>query len=250
MSAIFLQRFLAICAILLLCLSSTTLALEVDPLISDLTADNYSHAPTKDKTKQTCPEGTTICKNGDSVACCLPGSSGKTYSSLWQNSAWCSPDNEDSCPDDRPEFCSGSKDNACCKSSDQCVKRDGYAWCSVDKTTCEDNGGSPCGTKPPFQCCSSNQSCKSLGWGYYACDSNSCPAGQELCQGRSYSICCNKGQCNPSSTGAAHCKDGLYNPESANFGQNCKPAGPFGPEASGEDQMSSLRALERFLKGQ
>jgi len=174
----------------------------------DLSPDSVGFAFIDAKTSS-CPPGTQVCSTGDSVACCGEGYSCKTS----RGNAWCSPNDQSVCPEGTTWCGSGSgggrKDATCCTSDQTCTSSWGYSWCQHSQNACESQPGHHmCG----YYCCGPHQTCENLGLGFSACSAQSCPSGQTLCSGKDANICCNSGTCNPSTSGAAHCSDGQYNP--------------------------------------
>jgi|GEM_PF-2252517 len=143
--------------------------------------------------------------SGAARTCCAPGYSCKVHG----KNAWCSPDKEDFCPDEKPIFCFGDKGNACCSLGAECSTGFGYAFCETGKDKCDEIGGKKCG----LFCCKENEKCESFMFGQAnACSAQSCNEKETLCKGKNYNICCKENEiCVSSAKGNPNCY--LENPQ-------------------------------------
>lgn len=161
----------------------------------------------------TCEQGYTLCSAGKkaSTTCCKDS---KQSCQKFKSNAWCAPKKADECTDRGEQLCEGDGGkNICCPTGYECKRTGwltgGYAYCALKDPECTE-GTTPCrkddGTI--LDCCTQNEECVPLGWGWSACSvqENGCGEGETRCVGAKYSICCGPGTtCSPSTLGNPNC---------------------------------------------
>lgn len=172
-----------------------------------------------------CVKGYTLCSTGEDKkaarTCCQDST--QSCQTLLGN-AWCAPkkvdDNE--CTRRGEKLCEGDGGrNICCPKEYDCKKdgplfTDKYAYCALPEQPGCQAGATACRKSDGtiLDCCTQNETCVELGWGYRACSvkENGCSEGETRCVGAKYAICCGPGTtCSPSTSGNPNCipNDGI-----------------------------------------